>query len=156
EQDLYTELLAAGDSELERDAIDLLEQAISAQNVAAGFGIAASLGYAAATAAYAAAVYQVDPTKGAADRASLIGQSLSSAAQAAASAGGVAATLASIRSTQSQIASMRASLESTRQDWQLRQRLAAEDLRIGLQQGQIETDGLQVAEQQRTIAQLEA
>jgi len=156
EQDFYSELLAAGDSELERDAIDLLEQAISAQNVAAGFGIAASLGYAAATVAYAAAAYQVDPAKGAGDRLSMIGQSLSSAAQAASSAGGVASTLASIRSTQSQIASMRASLEQTRQDWQLRQRLAAEDLRIGLQQGQIETDGLRVAEQERTIAQLQA
>ena len=149
EQELYTQLLAAGDSELERDALELLEQSVAAGNIAVGFGIGATVGYAAAAAAYVSAAY-------AGVSASLVAQALSATAQTASSAGQVASTTASIRATQSQLAYMRAGLERTRQNWQARQRLAAEDVRIGLQQTRIETDGLRVAEQQRTISQLSA
>ena len=150
EQDLYGQLIAMGDSELERETLTLLQQSIERQSEAESWGMAAAIGHAAAAVAYTIAIGT------ATDRAAAIGQALSVGAQAASAGGGVMSTQAAVRSAQSQLASARASLERTRQDWQVRRRLATEDIRIAAQQVRVETDGIQVAEQQRTIAELGA
>ncbi|MFI7598295.1 neuraminidase-like domain-containing protein [Actinoplanes sp. NPDC049681] len=152
EQGLYSQLIATGDSELEREALDLLQQSIEAQSTAELLGIGATIGYGAASLAYTVAAATSAPNA----RAAAIGQALSSAAQTLSSAGGVAATQSAIRSAQSQLASTRAALQRVREDWRTRQRLATEDIKIAAQLVQVETDGVRVAEQQRTVSELTA
>jgi uncharacterized coiled-coil protein SlyX len=153
EQDRYTELIEAGPLEYEIEALSLLDDVVGYQNQAATIGWGVTAAYGVAAAAYGmAAVYAQEPGT----KTQLIAQAAASATQTLASAGSVQSIYAQIRSTQSQIASMRASFERVRQEWQLRQRLATQDIQIAAQERLVEEGGVQVAEQQRNISELEA
>ena len=150
EQDYFTQLLAAGENEYEQQALEYLRDAVTRITWSQSLRIAAGIGQLAAATAFSAAA--ADPLTA--------GMAAATALQAGAQAIGTASEAASlagtIRSTESNLAKMQADFARRREDWQLRQRLATQDIQIAAQDTAIEQDGVRVAEQQRTISQIEA
>ena len=156
EQDHFNDLLEAGLSDQEMEAMALLRESASLQQTAAGLGMAAAIAWGVQAAAYGtasgvAAYYQKYDTA-----AQLAAQAASATTQAFQAGSGVAAMEAGIRSTRSQLAAMQASLARMRQDWELRQLLSTQDIRIAAQETRVEEDGVRVLEQQREISALQA
>ena len=151
EQDHFTELLAAGETEHEREALALLADALDHERRSATLAAVAGIAYGITAAAYVTAAYF--DTK---DAATLLASAAQNATQSISTFGGMEATLAQARSLESQMAAQRAGLERMRQDWQLRQRLATQDILIAAQDTRVEEDGVRIAEQQRTVSQLES
>lgn len=164
ESDHYQQLLDAGDLELEREALGWLEQAVRYTYTAFGFETAASIFH-----SFAALLYSVSASGYTAQAVMSFGNPGAIAAAAGATAGAAGATAAAASSTASsfhslsqaastwsQIQQMRASRERTRQDWQLRVRLATQDQRVGDQQIRIETDQVRIAQQEFAVSELQA
>lgn len=137
----YQQLLDAGETQLEQEAIGWLQAAATWQYLAAGSSAAAAI-------ASGAAAYTATGTNTISQKWSAIGSALSSTA-------GAFSSLASAASTWSQIQQMRASTERTRQEWQLRVQLANQDQRIASQQIRIDNDQLRVVEQELVISELQ-
>ncbi|MGW0631176.1 Tc toxin subunit A-related protein [Streptomyces sp. NPDC002758] len=131
----YQELIDAGENEFERTALDLLQQAVIFE------GLAATVS---ATAAVSAASAGGTPlvVLAAALTGSATAQSLSQIAQQ--------------RSTLSSWNSMKADFARARQEWEFRRSIAGYEKRIGEQQVTVETDGVRISEQERTISSLQA
>jgi len=153
EQDHYLELLEAGTSDLELEALTLLQEAIEYQRTAAALSVVSAIASAAAAASYtvAAGLQWSKPE----EAASLLGSAFGAVASGVSTMSGFAQTEAAIASTQSQAAAMRAGQQRTRQEWELRQRLATQDIVIADQEMRIEEDSVRIAEQQRTISELD-
>jgi len=83
-------------------------------------------------------------------------QGWSEVANAASATTSAFSSLAANASTWSQWNAMQAGFERTRQDWQFRSSLADYDRRIARREVSIETDGVRIAEQERTISDLQA
>jgi hypothetical protein len=149
EQAHFIDLLDAGENEHELEVLDLLRETIENQRVAAALSVVSAISSAASSVAYSVGAYGPNA-------ASAIGSSLGAQASAFSAMSGFAQTQAAISSTESQIASLRAGMARMRQDWRLRQRLAAQDILIAAQETRIEEESVRIAEQQRTISELDS
>jgi hypothetical protein len=139
----YQDWIDAGLNEWEQSMIDSYGAAGDAQRVAAGFDAMAQIALAYTTAATAGVGAGVAAT-------------LAFGAQLAITARLDATGRAISAQTQAQVSAVYASYERRRQEWELQEALANQDLQIGTQQVQIGNDGVQVVDQERTIAQIQA
>ncbi|MFJ9131258.1 neuraminidase-like domain-containing protein [Streptomyces sp. NPDC102340] len=141
-EDYYAGLISAGQLQYEREALGWLmaasgwqiATAISYQSIATFSGIRASAAY-----------YWGDIMRG--------NDLVTQAAQATTSA---LAALGGNASTMSQWNSMQASFARTQQSWALQQQLSRYDRTIATAQVTVETDGARIAEQERTVNELQA
>jgi hypothetical protein len=151
EQDHFAELLATGPTEQEEEAPSLLADAAEHERNSATLAMAAGIAYGVTAAAYMTAAAIAT-----ADRATLLASAASNATQSVSAFGGMEAATAQVRSLQAQMAAQRAGFERMREDWQLRQRLATQDVMIAAQDSRVEEDGVRIAEQQRTVSEIQS
>jgi Tc toxin complex TcA C-terminal TcB-binding domain len=142
EEQHYADLLAAGENVYEQAALGWLQQSMAYQMMSAVMNQAA-----AHTQGGVAADYFY---------AEMYPMAWSAVAGAMSSTAAAFSSLAAYSSTYSQWNSMQAGLVRTRQDWQLRRALAGYDRMIAGQQMTLERDGVRIAEQERTVRQLQA
>ncbi len=162
--DHYEKLLDEGLSELENSAIDMLGEAAALQATAATWSFAAAAVYGAA--AVAGAVAGGVAGSAVAGPMGTIGGGAAGAVVGALSGGlgGIASAFSAIsagyssnaakRQTRAQIALTLASFERRRQEWELSASLAKQDVAIGVQQVTIANDTVDVAKQQKLIADI--
>ncbi|MEU9917799.1 neuraminidase-like domain-containing protein [Streptomyces sp. NPDC051001] len=131
-------LIDAGENEFELAALQLLTEAAALQ-------LTAGIASAGAAVLFLAAGEWSKPG----------GPQAALAQSASAVASGLSST-AAWRFTWSQWNTMQAGYARTRQDWQFRKAIAGHDKKIGEQQVTIETDGVRISEQERTISELQA
>lgn len=134
-------LLEQGETGSERSVIDFMQAALLLH---AGAATASAV----AAGAYAFAAANPDLRDSAGARASFI-------AQASSAGAGMFSSLAAAASTRASMLSILASYQRRRQDWEFQQKVALQDMSIGLQQVKIANDHVRVVGQERAIAEMQ-
>jgi hypothetical protein len=163
----YQKLLDDGLLELEQDAIETLGEAANLQATAATYSFAAAAVYGAEVAAgsiagavaggVAGSIAGPAGTAVGAVAGAVSGALSGGAAQIASGLSAVSqgySSLAAKRSTLAQIGLTLAGFERRRQDWELLNSLASQDIVIGAQQVALATDGVEIANQEKIIADI--
>jgi hypothetical protein len=139
QEEHYRKLLEAGPLGSETQGIEALADAAQLQ-------IAAALSSAFAAVLHVAAAKAATSPTG----------SLTSLASAASAVSSSLSSWAAERSTQAQIELTLASFERRRQDWELQEALAKQDVAIGVQQVTIANDHVDVVKQEKVIAEIQS
>jgi hypothetical protein len=135
--DHYAKLLAEGEIEQEREALESLRAAAIYQTSAAATSFVASALH------YGAVVLDTSAAS-----------KLSHMASSVSALGAGFSNLASENLTQAQIQLTRANFERRRQDWELSASLAEQDVAIGAQQVTIAIDTVDIVKQEKAIAEI--
>jgi hypothetical protein len=164
QKDHFANMIAKGESEAERMAIALLEDAVEFLDTADDLQVAAAVIYMAqvAASAFAGAITGNLPVPGGgtpigAGVGALVGalQNLSAVATGINSYASALTTRAQIRSTRSSIWSMRATFERRAQEWQFQSDLADVDIELAHQQTQNSEGDVSISKQEREIAAIQ-
>jgi hypothetical protein len=155
-EDHYQKLLDEGLSELERNAIGDLEVASFYQATAADLQLSVALYYGAKVAPTIAAGVIGSALVGPEVLLGALGSIASDVTAGLGALSGAFSGYAAKYSIQANIQLTLASFERRQQDWDLQESLAKQDFDIGGQQIQIANDQVQVAQQERAIAGIQA
>jgi len=164
QKDHFANMIAKGESEAERMAIALLEDAVEFLDTADDLQVAAAVIYMAqvAAGAFAGAITGNVAVPGGgtpigAGVGALVGalQNLSAVATGINSYASALTTRAQIRSTRSSIWSMRATFERRAQEWQFQSDLADVDIELAHQQTQNSEGDVSISKQEREIAAIQ-